>query len=114
MLAHDFFRAISLDTFRSRVPAGHSPLRIEHENRIIPHTLGEQAEALLTLAESLLSLLAVSDVTDHRQYPRASRCFQRTKHDIHGKLAAVFPLAKQVQACTHGPHAQLLTVALAV
>src|SRR5271165_1497401 len=102
MLADDLVRRVSLDPFRSRIPANHSTFRIEHEDRIITGSVHQQTKSLFTTAKSRLRLLALGDIPHHGQDRVFAASLNRAEHDVNRKLGPVFPQAVKFKACSHG------------
>ena len=67
MLAQDLFGAVSLDSFRARIPGCDSSFRIEHEDCIVTGAFHQQAKSLLAAAKGCLRLFAVRNIPDNRQ-----------------------------------------------
>ena len=58
--ADNLVRRIALDPLRARVPTAHTPLAIQHADRIILHTCHQGAKALFAFAEHLLLFPALN------------------------------------------------------
>ena len=63
MLADDFVRPVSFDTFGARIPADHRAVRVKHVDRVIGHTSNEDAKLFFAPAQGLLSRPPLGQVT---------------------------------------------------
>ena len=59
VLADDLVGSVSLEALGAGVPGENVAVGIQHENRIVPHALDEQPEALLALLQVSFLLAAV-------------------------------------------------------
>src|SRR4029079_4869265 len=62
VLADDLGGRVALDALRTRVPAGHTHLGVEHADRVVMYGLDHQAEAFLAVAEILFVAPALREV----------------------------------------------------
>jgi hypothetical protein len=44
VLADDLLRCVALDPPRAGIPAGHVPLRVQHEDRVVRHGVDKQLQ----------------------------------------------------------------------
>src|ERR687898_2702119 len=71
-LSDDLFRVIAFETFSTRVPACHAPLRVEREDRVVSHAFHQRAEVFLVPAQVLPLALGLQRTT-LRPRPRGAQ-----------------------------------------
>src|SRR5262245_22495914 len=69
MLPHDLAGLIAFDPLGSAVPGDDPTRRVEHEDCVVLRILDQQPEALFTLSQDLLGLLASREVAGHLAEP---------------------------------------------
>src|SRR2546425_2476441 len=70
MLPNRFFVLEAFDPFGARVPTGHPPFWIQHENSVVLHALHQKAKPLFALLDGLLlqSLVHVEQIHKNRDF----------------------------------------------
>src|SRR5215213_3869592 len=68
MASDNLLLVVALDAVRPFVPAGHLTIRIEHEDRVVFHTLHQQTKPFLVLPQRLLSPLALRNIPDDSEH----------------------------------------------
>src|SRR5215203_4308998 len=95
VLSDDLIRVIAFETFGTRVPACHAPLRVEREDGVIPHAFYQRAEMFLVPAQafSVALGLQLATLSPHsrgaqRLGKQADECpFQEEHEKRHGLQA---------------------------
>ncbi len=94
-LSDDLLGVIAFEAFSTRVPACHTPLRVEREDGVIPHAFYQRAEVLLVPAQaySVALGLQLATLSPHprgaqRLCQEADEClFQEEREKRHGLQA---------------------------
>src|ERR1700722_282731 len=105
MPAQDLVGAVSLDSFRARIPGCNSSFGIEHEDCIIPGTFHQQAKPFFAAAKGRLRLFAVCNIPNNRQERLIVAPFDGAEQDVDGKLSSIFPPPIEFEAGPHGTRA---------
>src|SRR4051812_26019474 len=92
MFPHDLLLGVTLEALRTCVPIGDPPLRVEHVDRVVRHTLDKEAEALFAQAKCLPSSLLLRDVAcDLCEADKLARCIaDRVNDDVRPDQGPVF------------------------
>src|SRR5215208_4888859 len=89
VLSDDLLRLIALEAFGTSVPAGDASLRVEREDRVVPHAFHQRAEVFLVPAQELPLALGLQRTT-LRPRPRGAQGLdkqadERPFHEEHEK-----------------------------
>src|SRR6185436_8784041 len=91
VLADDLGGLVALDPLRTRIPAGHPPVWIEHEDRVVLHGLDHEAEAFLAAADVLFVAAALREVARDLGEPDelSGRIAEGGDHDVGPEEGAI-------------------------
>src|SRR3954470_11561804 len=64
LLADDFAFRITENSLRAEIPADHPAFRIEHENRVILHSLNQKPEPFFALTQGFFALFPLGNIPE--------------------------------------------------